>query len=332
MAKSALMQELFDGVKGRVPTEVYRTFRQTGEPPADCRVFIGRYADNGKLPSNPTLIDAVTGEASNESAGAASDAVGGHNTQPNPGIPGSPVLASTHFQQVRKCRGSAWTRHTNLATFRSPSPLAPRTIIHGPECVPSRYLEAHPGRSLDQRQRLFASRRGEFQHAFEFVRDAVHRRGAQPRWLPRIQDEVCGARRGQRRRIRVSSMSELAPTTTETWTEVDRSADPHIELERLPPAMRHLMPVVPDPVDDALIAVQVAWNTPPSPRIRAALQARPARSCSGRAGNDRAAAPALSGTTAPHRTKQQHKNDHDDQHPQPSRHGGLLGRRRSSSR
>jgi hypothetical protein len=63
-------------------------------------------------------------------------------------------------------------------------------------------------------------------------------------------------------------MSELAPTTTETWTEVDRSADPHIELERLPPAMRHLMPVVPDPVDDALIAVQVAWNTPPSPRIR----------------------------------------------------------------
>jgi hypothetical protein len=53
MAKSALMQELFDGVKGRVPTEVYRTFRQTGEPPADCRVFIGRYADNGKLPSTP---------------------------------------------------------------------------------------------------------------------------------------------------------------------------------------------------------------------------------------------------------------------------------------
>lgn len=49
MAKSALMQELFDGVKGRVPTAVYRTFRRTGEPPADCRVFIGRYADNGKL-------------------------------------------------------------------------------------------------------------------------------------------------------------------------------------------------------------------------------------------------------------------------------------------
>jgi hypothetical protein len=54
MAKSALMQELFDGVKGRVPIEVYRTFRQTGEPPADCRVFIGRYADNGRLPVAPS--------------------------------------------------------------------------------------------------------------------------------------------------------------------------------------------------------------------------------------------------------------------------------------
>jgi hypothetical protein len=54
-AKSALMQVLFDLPEDHVPTDVYRTFRATGEPPVGCQVFIGRYADNGRLPSTPSL-------------------------------------------------------------------------------------------------------------------------------------------------------------------------------------------------------------------------------------------------------------------------------------
>jgi hypothetical protein len=54
----------------------------------------------------------------------------------------------------------------------------------------------------------------------------------------------------------------------ETWTEVDRSADHHVEVKGLSSAMRHLMPVVPDPVHDAIIAVQVAWNRLPRVRVQ----------------------------------------------------------------
>jgi hypothetical protein len=121
-------------------------------------------------------------------------------------------------------------------------------------------LTACPGRAwpfspprLDQCQHGFASRGGELQHAFELSRDAVLRR--HPLWLPRIEDKVRTAAGGWRVGDPISSLSELAPATTETWTEVDRSADHHVEVEGLPPTMRHLMPVVPDPVHDAVIAV-----------------------------------------------------------------------------
>ena len=36
-----------------------------------------------------------------------------------------------------------------------------------------------------------------------------------------------------------------------------------------------------------------------------------------------------SAAPSPHHAKHQHNNDHDDQHPQPCLHGGLLGRRRA---
>ncbi len=46
---------------------------------------------------------------------------------------------------------------------------------------------------------------------------------------------------------------------------------------------------------------------------------------------DRAAGAAPSAAAPPHHAKHHHSNDHDDQHPQPCRHGGLLDRRRSRS-
>lgn len=52
-AKSALMQALFDLPEDQALLEVCRTFRATGEPPVGCQVFIGRYADSGRLPSTP---------------------------------------------------------------------------------------------------------------------------------------------------------------------------------------------------------------------------------------------------------------------------------------
>jgi hypothetical protein len=65
IAKSALMQELFNGPTDRVPAGVYRTFRRTGEPPERCQMFIGRYTDSGKLPaypgtSLPKMVDSQT--------------------------------------------------------------------------------------------------------------------------------------------------------------------------------------------------------------------------------------------------------------------------------
>src|SRR5215211_6353753 len=39
-------------------------------------------------------------------------------------------------------------------------------------------------------------------------------------------------------------------------------------MEGLSLAMRHLMPVVPDPVHDSIIAVQVAWNRLPRVRVQ----------------------------------------------------------------
>jgi hypothetical protein len=58
-AKSALMQALFDLPEDQALLEVCRTFRATGEPPAGCQVFIGRYADSGRLPSTPAPSPAV---------------------------------------------------------------------------------------------------------------------------------------------------------------------------------------------------------------------------------------------------------------------------------
>jgi len=49
------------------------------------------------------------------------------------------------------------------------------------------------------------------------------------------------------------------------------------------------------------------------------------------ASRDRTGDGAPSAATAPHHAKQQHENDHDDQHPQPCRHDSLLGRCRSRS-
>jgi hypothetical protein len=57
--------------------------------------------------------------------------------------------------------------------------------------------------------------------------------------------------------------------------------------------------------------------------------AKPSAWSSRSASRDRAAGAAPSAATAPHHAKRQHKHDHDDQHPQPCRHGGLLGRRRA---
>jgi hypothetical protein len=50
-------------------------------------------------------------------------------------------------------------------------------------------------------------------------------------------------------------MAELTQATAETWTEVDGSTDANVELEGLSSAMCHLMSVVPNPIDDAIVAV-----------------------------------------------------------------------------
>lgn len=73
--------------------------------------------------------------------------------------------------------------------------------------------------------------------------------------FPRIKGEVSGAVRGLRSRVRISSMPGLTQATAETWTEVDGSTDANVELEGLPSAMCHLMSVVPNPIDDAIVAV-----------------------------------------------------------------------------
>jgi hypothetical protein len=66
---------------------------------------------------------------------------------------------------------------------------------------------------------------------------------------------------------------------------------------------------------------------------RTAHAAKPSAWSSRSASRDRAggAAPSAA-TTGPHPTKQQHKHDDDDQHPQPCRQDSLLGRRRGSWR
>jgi hypothetical protein len=75
------------------------------------------------------------------------------------------------------------------------------------------------------------------------------------------------------------------------------------------------------------------WSAAPAGPGRTAHAAKPS-ACSSRSANrDRAAGAAPSAaTTGPHPTKQQHKHDHDDQHPQPCRQDSLLGRRRGSWR
>jgi len=72
-----------------------------------------------------------------------------------------------------------------------------------------------------------------------------------------------------------------------------------------------------------------AWKTEPGSTGHAS---KPSARSSRSANRDRADGAAPSAATTPHHAKHQHKHDHDDQHPQPCRHGGLLGRRRGSSR
>jgi hypothetical protein len=78
--------------------------------------------------------------------------------------------------------------------------------------------------------------------------------------LPRVEDEVRAATTGWRARVLVSSMAEPTPAATKAGTKVDRGAKHHVELEGLPPAVRHLVPVIPDPVDDTLISVGIGWD------------------------------------------------------------------------
>jgi hypothetical protein len=61
---------------------------------------------------------------------------------------------------------------------------------------------------------------------------------------------------GLRVRVGIPSISELAPAAADTWTEVDRSANSDVELKGLSATVRYLVPVVPDPVHQALIAVK----------------------------------------------------------------------------
>ena len=97
------------------------------------------------------------------------------------------------------------------------------------------------------------------------------------------------------------------------------------------------------PATNELLAVaEHHWPQPgwyPRPPGRATLGGRlrplawarrprrqaPARS-SRSARRDRAAGAAPLAAPTPHHAKHQYKHDHDDQHPQPCRHGGLLGR------
>jgi hypothetical protein len=74
------------------------------------------------------------------------------------------------------------------------------------------------------------------------------------------------------------------------------------------------------------------WSAAPAGYGPTGHAARPSAWSSSCVGRDRAAGAAPSAAPTPHHAKHQHQHDHDDQHPQPCRHGGLLGRRRASSR
>jgi hypothetical protein len=86
--------------------------------------------------------------------------------------------------------------------------------------------------------------------------------------------------------------------------------------------------LVPEPAGPG----NAGWSAAPAGPGPTGHAAKPSACSSRSASRDRAAGAAPSAAATPHHAKQQHKHDHDDQHPQPCRQDSLLGRRRGSWR